>query len=65
MILVRHGESEFNVVFARSRVDPGIEDPKLTAAGRRQAAQTAAALAGYEIDRILSSPYTCPVSRNR
>ena len=58
MILVRHGESEFNVVFARSRVDPGIEDPKLTAAGRRQVMKTAAALAGYKIDRVLSSPYT-------
>ena len=30
MILIRHGESEFNVVFNKTRVDPGIPDPALT-----------------------------------
>ena len=27
MILIRHGESEFNVHFNRTRIDPGIRDP--------------------------------------
>ena len=27
MILLRHGQSEFNVVYGVTRVDPGIEDP--------------------------------------
>jgi broad specificity phosphatase PhoE len=58
MILVRHGESEFNVVFSRTRVDPGIRDPELTPNGRRQAAQAATALAGYGIDQVVTSPYT-------
>jgi len=58
MILVRHGESEFNVVFSRTRVDPGIRDPELTPTGRHQAAEAAAALAGYGIDRVITSPYT-------
>lgn len=57
MILVRHGESEFNVVFSRTRVDPGIPDPALTANGRRQAREAAAALGGYDVARIVSSPY--------
>ena len=58
MILVRHGESEFNVAFSRTRVDPGIHDPRLTDAGRQQAIGAAKVLAGYDIERILTSPYT-------
>ena len=45
MILVRHGQSEFNVVYSVTRVDPGIPDPKLTDEGRRQARDVASALA--------------------
>ena len=58
MILLRHGESEFNVHFTASRRDPGIADPKLTALGQSQAEAAAAALAGAPIRRIIASPYT-------
>jgi broad specificity phosphatase PhoE len=58
MILLRHGQSEFNVVYSATRRDPGIRDPALTVEGRRQAAETARALAGHGIRRILASPYT-------
>ena len=37
MILIRHGQTEFNRVFSVSRRDPGIRDPALTDRGRRQA----------------------------
>ncbi len=58
MILVRHGESEFNVHYSVTRVDPGIEDPKLTDVGRRQADAAAADLLAIGgIERIISSPY--------
>jgi broad specificity phosphatase PhoE len=57
MILVRHAESEWNRHFSRTRIDPGIPDPPLTRAGRRQAAQLAARLAAAEISRLLTSPY--------
>lgn len=69
MILVRHGQSRFNVVFSVTRVDPGIRDPGLTDAGHGQAAQAAARLHGDGPDgllprigrgrltRILASPY--------
>jgi broad specificity phosphatase PhoE len=57
MILVRHGQSEFNVVFSVTRVDPGIRDPRLTAEGRRQAEAAAEALAGHGIERLIASPY--------
>ncbi|MFZ5791415.1 MAG: histidine phosphatase family protein [Pseudomonadota bacterium] len=58
MILIRHGQSEFNQVYSRTRVDPGIPDPRLTEEGRRQAALAAEALAARKLKRILASPYT-------
>ena len=58
MILLRHGQSEFNLLFTATRKDPGIPDPKLTPLGRQQAEAAAAALAGEGIRRIICSPYT-------
>ena len=58
MILLRHGQSEFNVHFTATRRDPGIEDPRLTPLGHEQAAQAAEALAGAGVRRIIASPYT-------
>jgi broad specificity phosphatase PhoE len=58
MILIRHGQSEFNVVYSVSRTDPGIRDPKLTAEGRRQAQAAAEALRGRPLSRLVASPYT-------
>lgn len=58
MILLRHGQSEFNLHFTATRQDPGIEDPRLTPLGHEQAEQAAAALAGEGIRRIIASPYT-------
>ena len=57
MILVRHGQSEFNVVFSVTRQDPGIRDPQLTHEGRRQAEAAAEALVGRDIERLIASPY--------
>jgi broad specificity phosphatase PhoE len=58
MILMRHGQSEFNRLFSANKRDPGIVDPPLTDAGHAQAASAAAALAGAGISRIVVSPYT-------
>ena len=58
MILLRHGQSEFNLHFTATRRDPGIADPPLTELGRQQAEAAATALAGERISRILCSPYT-------
>ena len=58
MILLRHGQSEFNLLFTASRVDPGIADPKLTELGHAQAAAAAERLAAEPIRRIVVSPYT-------
>jgi broad specificity phosphatase PhoE len=57
MILVRHGQSEFNVHYNRTRIDPGIEDPGLTELGWRQAAEAAEQLAREGVRRLLVSPY--------
>lgn len=57
MILMRHGETLFNVVFAATRVDPGLRDPVLTPRGRAQAAEAAEALRREEVRRVIASPY--------
>jgi broad specificity phosphatase PhoE len=58
MILLRHGQSEFNLRYAATRVDPGIEDARLTEYGHHQAEQAARLLAEKRITRIIASPYT-------
>jgi broad specificity phosphatase PhoE len=58
MILLRHGQSEFNLHYTATRIDPGIEDPRLTPLGHQQAEHAAATLAGETIERIIASPYT-------
>ncbi|MEQ9328098.1 MAG: histidine phosphatase family protein [Rhodospirillales bacterium] len=58
MLLIRHGESEFNVHFGRTRIDPGIEDPRLTENGIAQVAAAAERLRGETVTRIVTSPYT-------
>jgi broad specificity phosphatase PhoE len=58
MILMRHGQSEFNLHFSATKRDPGIADPRLTAEGESQAVAAAAALVGQAIHRIVVSPYT-------
>jgi broad specificity phosphatase PhoE len=58
MILLRHGQSEFNFHFTLTKRDPGIPDPKLTELGHQQAQAAAEALAGEPIRRIIASPYT-------
>jgi len=58
MILLRHGQSEFNLHFSATKRDPGIPDPVLTPLGHEQAEAAAEALAGEDIRRIVASPYT-------
>jgi len=58
MILLRHGQSEFNLHFGLTRRDPGIIDPRLTELGHAQAEAAARELADQGIRRIIVSPYT-------
>ena len=58
MILLRHGQSEFNVRFTATRIDPGIRDAPLTELGHLQARRAAEALKGERVTRIIVSPYT-------
>ena len=58
MILLRHGQSEFNLRFTATKRDPGIPDPMLTPLGQAQAEEAAEALADEGLRRIIASPYT-------
>lgn len=60
MILIRHGQSEFNAHHDRTGRDPGIPDPRLTALGRQQVTESAARLKDHQVKfkRVLTSPYT-------
>ncbi len=58
MILMRHGQSQFNLLFSATKRDPGIPDPPLTEAGLAQAEAAAQSLADAGITRIIASPYT-------
>jgi broad specificity phosphatase PhoE len=57
MILVRHAESEWNRLFARTRVDPGIRDPGLTEVGRAQAEALIEQVATLGVRTLIASPY--------
>ena len=54
MILLRHGQSLFNLHFTATRRDPGIRDAPLTPLGHEQAELAAKALAILEERKITS-----------
>lgn len=58
LILLRHGQSLFNLFFTATRRDPGLADPPLSPAGRAQAEAAAERLAARPIRRLIASPYT-------
>ncbi len=58
MILLRHGQSQFNLHHHATGVDPGIVDAPLTPLGHEQAEAASRALAGEGVRRILCSPLT-------
>ncbi|NQU72222.1 MAG: histidine phosphatase family protein [Rhodospirillales bacterium] len=57
MILVRHAQTVFNVVFGAHRRDPGVRDPALTEEGHAQALAAAEMLGGNSVTRVIASPY--------
>ncbi len=58
MILIRHGQSHFNVHFGATRQDPGIVDAGLTEDGMAQAQTASRELARHDIRKIIASPYS-------
>ncbi len=57
MILLRHGQTLWNLHYGQTRIDPGLPDPGLTQEGRRQAEAAAAMLAGRGVSLLFTSPY--------
>lgn len=58
MYIARHGQTVFNVIFGKTRMDPGIIDPPLTEQGLQQAGGLAHTLSSHNIKQVISSPYT-------
>ena len=58
MILIRHGESHFNVHYGATGEDPGIVDAALTEEGARQVRAAARGIDRHDLRRIVASPYT-------
>lgn len=58
MYFVRHGQSEFNVVYSITLQDPGIRDAPITQRGQTQALGAGHHLRDKGITRIICSPYT-------
>ena len=59
MILLRHGQSEFNLHFGATRRDPGIIDPAPDRIGPHPGARRPPNnSSGQGIERIIVSPYT-------
>lgn len=58
MILMRHGQSHFNVHFGATRTDPGLRDPGLTDLGRAQVTAAVDHLRREEVTAIVASPYS-------
>lgn len=58
MYVVRHGQSEFNVIFGATRQDPGIKDPTITDLGAAQIEETRAFLTDKPVTSMIVSPYT-------
>src|SRR4051794_15995119 len=58
VLLIRHGQSTFNVVYEETGRDPGHVDARLTELGQRQAEETRDMLAAEPVDLVISSPLT-------
>ncbi len=58
MLLARHGQTMFNVIYGETRKDPGLVDPPLTDEGKRQAEALAVELRNLGVARLICSPYT-------
>ena len=57
MMIIRHAQSEWNHHFSRTRIDPDIRDPALTALGREQAKNLIAELSDLGVKELIASPY--------
>jgi glucosyl-3-phosphoglycerate phosphatase len=57
VILIRHGQTEFNRVFSVTRRDSGIRDPRSTDHGRRQARAVVPVLLAFNLARLITSSY--------
>ncbi len=58
MLLARHGQTMFNVIYGETRKDPGLVDPPLTDKGKYQAETLASELRSLGVARLICSPYT-------
>lgn len=58
VILIRHGQSTFNLAYEQTGRDPGHVDALLTPLGERQARDAGRILADEPVDLVICSPLT-------
>ncbi len=58
IIFIRHGEAKHNVMIRKGMNEEGraLHDPRLTAAGRKQARKLAAKMSTRNVDLVIASP---------
>ncbi|QQS14261.1 MAG: histidine phosphatase family protein [Rhodospirillales bacterium] len=65
IVLIRHGESTFNDLYARTGIDPGLIDAPLSPKGESQVAAARAAAARLDAELVVTSPFTRAIQTAR
>lgn len=58
VFLIRHGESTFNAIYAKTLVDPGLIDAPLSPTGETQVVQARTRAQALNVDLVVSTPFT-------
>ncbi len=58
VFLIRHGESTFNAIYAKTLVDPGLIDAPLSPTGEAQVVHARAQARALKAELVVSTPFT-------
>lgn len=58
VFLIRHGESTFNAIYAKTLVDPNLIDAPLSPTGEAQVVHASAQARALKVELVVSTPFT-------